>query len=264
MMRKLNIIRNSTHPSETEMVEFKQSLGEWREIVETCAAFATAKGGCIHVDVDNKGKVTGVEIGKGTIEDITNKIVQNTNPRVVPSVSIREKEGKSVVVLNIKESPSKPVYAFDRPYRRSGRSNQRLSPEEAAHLYLESRGITWDETLLPDASVKDINAAEVKRFVGRARRERRWNVEPDAPVKKVLKQLGLFRGEKGTVAAILLFGKNPQRLMAQSVLRCARFKGDTEVEFLDMKVIEGNIVQQVEEAVSFVKRNISMAVIPQF
>jgi hypothetical protein len=29
---------------ESDMVEWKQSLGEWKEIVETCAAFATARG----------------------------------------------------------------------------------------------------------------------------------------------------------------------------------------------------------------------------
>ena len=35
-------------PPESERVEWKQSLGEWKEIVETCAAFATAQGGTIY------------------------------------------------------------------------------------------------------------------------------------------------------------------------------------------------------------------------
>jgi predicted HTH transcriptional regulator len=61
-----------------------------------------------------------------------------------------------------------------------------------------------------------------------------------------------------TIAALLLFGKNPQRFLLQVRVRCARFKGDNEVEFLDLKIIEGDLVQQVEEAMSFVRRNISM------
>jgi len=61
-----------------------------------------------------------------------------------------------------------------------------------------------------------------------------------------------------TIAALLLFGKNPQRFLLQARVRCARFKGENEVEFLDLKVIEGDLIQQVEEAMSFVRRNTSM------
>jgi hypothetical protein len=31
-------------PPESDTVEWKESLGEWKEIIETCAAFATARG----------------------------------------------------------------------------------------------------------------------------------------------------------------------------------------------------------------------------
>ena len=48
-----------TH-SESETEEWKQSLGEWKEIVETCAAFATAKGGTIYVGISPKGERVGV------------------------------------------------------------------------------------------------------------------------------------------------------------------------------------------------------------
>ena len=76
---------------------------------------------------------------------------------------------------------------------------------------------------------------------------------------RVLRQLGLIQDGKLTVAAVLLFGRNPQRLLTQAMVRCARFKGTTEVHFLDMKVIQGTIIQQVEEAMAFVKRNTRMA-----
>ena len=68
-------------PPESGTGEWKQSLGEWKEIVETCAAFATAKGGRIWIGVKNDGSVKGVQIDKGSIEDLANKIAQNTNPR---------------------------------------------------------------------------------------------------------------------------------------------------------------------------------------
>jgi len=72
-------------------------------------------------------------------------------------------------------------------------------------------------------------------------------------------KLNLTQDEKLTIAGLLLFGKNPQRFLLQAKMRCARFKGNNEVEFLDLKVIEGDIIQQVEEAMAFVRRNTSMA-----
>lgn len=247
-------------PVEGETVELKESLGEWKEIVATCAAFATARGGRIYVGIANDGKIPGVQIGKGTLEDLANKIVRNTSPRIVPSIATISGENRTIITLDVPENPTKPVYAFDKPLRRSGKTNQTLSPHEAADLYFVTRGITWDETILDAASLKDIDVEKVRSFLRQARNERRLNAGPDIPVDQVLRQVNLIRNKKTTIAAILLFGKDPERLMSQSVLRCARFKGEDTVHFLDMKVIEGSVIDQVEEAMAFVRRNTSMAV----
>ena len=240
-------------------MELKQSLGDWQEIVETCAAFATAKGGRVFVGVAPNGKVHGVQVGKGTLEDLANKVAQHTNPRVVSSISTRTHNGKTLVVVEVREGSMKPVYAFDRPFRRSGRTNQHLSLSEASELYLEGRGLTWDETAAAGVGLKDIDPEAVRRFLRRARLERRWDVSPETPIQQVLRQLGLVRAGKLTTAGLLLFGKNPQQFMPQATLRCARFKGDTTVDFLDMKVVEAGLLEHVEEAVAFIKRHISMA-----
>lgn len=252
--------QRGTIPAESETVELKHSIGEWKEIVETCAAFATAKGGRLYIGVADDGRIVGVQLGKGTLEDLANKIAQNTSPKIVPTVATVVNEEKTVITLEVSEHPTKPVYAFGKPCRRSGRTNQVLSPNEAAELYLTTRGVTWDETALPEASLQDISAEKVRSFWDRARSERRLNTSADMPVEQVLRQLNLVRDGKITVAALLLFGKDPARLLAQSVLRCARFKGDDTVHFLDMKVIEGTVIDQVEEAMAFVRRNTSMAV----
>lgn len=251
--------RKMAIPTEGETVEIKESLGEWKEIVQTCAAFATAHGGRILIGVADDGRVLGVQIGKNTLEDLANKIAQNTSPKVVPAIRPMMKQRKAFIALDVAENPTKPVYAFDKPLRRSGRTNQTLSPTEAAELYFMTRGITWDETILAEASLQDINDEKVRSFLRRAQSERRLNASVDIPVDQVLRQLNLIHDGKVTIAASLLFGKDPERLMAQSVLRCARFKGEDAVHFLDMKVIEGRVIDQVEEAMAFVKRHISMA-----
>jgi ATP-dependent DNA helicase RecG len=245
---------------ESESVEWKRSLGEWKEIVIAVAALASLHGGQICIGVEPTGKVRGIEVGKGTLEDLANKIAQGTSPRVIPSISAIDRDRKTIVVVSVPESTSKPVCAFDRPYRRSGKTNQRLSQEEAMRLFMSSRGVTWDQSKVTDASVgDDIDPELVRRFLLAARSERRWEVPDETSVDRVLRQLALIQDSKLTVAALLLFGSNPQRLLTQAMVRCARFKGATEVHFLDMKVIQGNIIDQVGEVMSFIKRNIRMA-----
>ena len=125
-------------------------------------------------------------------------------------------------------------------------------------LFMDSRNLTWDTTILDGPTLKDVDSNAVRRFLELANAERRWSVSPKTPVEKVLNQLGLCQGNRLKVAGLLLFGRNPQQYMTQAMVRCARFKGITEIHFIDMKVIQGNIIDQVEQAMTFIERNIQM------
>jgi predicted HTH transcriptional regulator len=43
-------------------------------------------------------------------------------------------------------------------------------------------------------------------------------------------------------------------------VKCARFRGGTSVEFLDERTLDGDVLTQVEEAISFVARNTAQAI----
>ena len=63
-------------PMESERTENKSSLADWREVVESVAAFATSGGGEVRIGIGPSGERTGVRLGKGTLEDLANKINQ--------------------------------------------------------------------------------------------------------------------------------------------------------------------------------------------
>lgn len=60
-------------------------------------------------------------------------------------------------------------------------------------------------------------------------------------------------------AALLLFGREPQRFLRQSEVRVARFRGTEPLHFLDMKVIEGTLIEQRTAILEFIQRHISMS-----
>ena len=55
--------------------------------------------------------------------------------------------------------------------------------------------------------------------------------------------------------AVLLFGRNPQQFFQEAQVKCARFAGKTSVRFLDEMTIEGNLLNQLDNALKFVARN---------
>ena len=75
--------------SESTTVEWKKSLAEMKEIIETVTAFANTEGGCIFIGVSDAGKILGVQIGKGTIEDLVNRIGQHTEPKIQPRITVK-------------------------------------------------------------------------------------------------------------------------------------------------------------------------------
>ncbi|MBU4446463.1 hypothetical protein KJ656_15510, partial [bacterium] len=70
-------------------------------------------------------------------------------------------------------------------------------------------------------------------------------------------RLKLIKEKRLTNAAALLFGKNPQEIFLQTVIKAVRFKGtDVTEDMLDFKIIEGDILNQLEKAEDFIFEHI--------
>jgi len=88
---------------EGETIEFKRSLAELREIVETICAFSNTRGGIVLVGVNDKGEVVGVDVSRSTIENLVSRIARETNPRIYPEVEVVEFNGRKVIVIRVSE-----------------------------------------------------------------------------------------------------------------------------------------------------------------
>jgi len=246
---------------ESETVEFKKSTGEWKEIVETISAFANKKGGVILVGVDEKKEVCGVSIGKGTIEDLTNKILNNTEPKIYPEIGIQSLNKRNIIYIKVEAYPYDVVLAFGKPFKRVGRNTVRMNNDEYKRKILEihKRELYFDGQISPEAKFSNIDEKKVKEFLRKAREKRKLDIDETLSIKEILRKLKLVKGEDLTNACILLFGKNPQDFFIQAGVKGIRFKGtDITADMLDFKDIEGDLFQQVEETENFIFRNISL------
>lgn len=238
---------------ETGTIEFKENFD--KDTIETAGAFANTKGGIILVGVSDKGEVMGAKIGKETLKDWTNQISQSTEPRVIPEIEHNEIDGKDVVIIRIKEFPIKPVSVKGRCFRRVGNSNRMMTPQEIAEMHLHSVGTSWDAFPAKDKTLEDIDLKKVERYIKEANAMGRRKIE-ESPVE-VLEKLELVKDGRATWAAILIFGKEPQRPLVQSAVHCGRFRLD-KTQIIDDLMVETDLIAQVDEAMKFITRHISV------
>lgn len=244
------IIKNG----ESQSVEFKESFD--REVIETTVAFSNSKGGIILIGVTDDGKTRGITIGAETLREWSNYTSQVTEPTVIPELESLDFNGKEIVFIRVQEFPLKPVSFRGRCFKRVSNSNRQMSPQEIAQMHLQSTGNSWDA--LP-AAISDsdvINSENIKNYIlSSTNSGRRRFLKTDEPLE-ILEKLELVKENKPTWAAVLLFGKNPQSPLTQATVHCGRFKGETKI--IDDRLISGTIIDQINEVMDFIRKNINV------
>jgi len=131
--------------------------------------------------------------------------------------------------------------------------------------YLDSKDLVrsgpFDAAPCPQAALDDLDPEQIAWFIRTARRVRLFPLNEDASTEALLAHLNLLNNGNPTNAAMLLFGKTPQRFLISSEVRCAHFHG-TEVAkpIPSYQVYKGTAFQLVDQAVDFVLSKIALAV----
>jgi ATP-dependent DNA helicase RecG len=131
--------------------------------------------------------------------------------------------------------------------------------------YLEQVGALstgpFDSAPCLKATLDDISHEKVRKFLRTARYERQYPLPEDAPVEAALTHLDLLDHGHPTHAAILLFGKEPQRFLITSKVKCLRFHG-TEIgkPIPSYQTYKGTVFEMVDQAVDFVLSKIDRAI----
>ena len=131
--------------------------------------------------------------------------------------------------------------------------------------YLETtkliRSSPFDAAPCANATHDDLDLERMARFTRTARRARQFPLTEDASPEELLGHLNLLNDGRLTNAAVLLFGKLPQRFIISSEVRCAHFHG-TEVgkPIPSYQVYKGTVFELVDQAVDFVLSKINRSI----
>jgi len=119
----------------------------------------------------------------------------------------------------------------------------------------------FDAAACPEATLGDLSRAKVQEFLARAQAERNYTIGPRTPTEKALAHLNLLDAGKPSHAAILLFGKEPQKFLTTSEVKCLQFHGTTVAKPIpDYKIYKGTVFELVDQAVGFVMSKVAASV----
>jgi len=238
---------------ESETLEFKERFNT--EVIETAVAFANTRGGRILIGISDDGKFSKQSFGKEALRDYVNRIATATEPSIIPSAEKLTTQEGEVIVLSVVEFPLKPVATRGRCYRRSGSTSRQMTPSDIAEMHLQSTGQSMDAVMVPGKTRDDLDMSLVHAYMQQATALGRRTFSGAEDPWQVLKKLELVKSHREvTRAAILLFGKNPQSPLTQAVVHAGLLR--EKVHIMDNRIIEGSIIDQVEETIEFIKKNI--------
>jgi predicted HTH transcriptional regulator len=139
---------------------------------------------------------------------------------------------------------------------------------ESLVVFLECKGVIsklyFDASICADATFKDIDEDKLNWFLQIAKSRRSYAIDDGTPSVDILTHLNLLSDGKLTNAAILLFGKNPQKFHIQAEVKCLQVHG-TEIEkpFKTYQIYKGSVFEEVDKALDFVLARLKRPVIPE-
>ena len=220
--------------------------------LKSVSAFANGEGGTLLFGISDDDKIVGLADAEGDAEKISEEIKSKLDP--VPAVNLESKEldGKKLVLLHVYPGQETPYYYIGDKQRlafvRIGNESVTADRIQLKSLVLKGTGRTYDS--MPSSYKFEDMAFSKLKSVHYKRLQRSFE-------DNEFVSWGIV-DEKGklTNAGALLADESPVR---QSRIFCTRWNGLDMTnglgEAIDDVELEGCVIGQLQDAVSFVRNN---------
>lgn len=242
---------------ESKTVEYKQELPtNLGGIIKTCVAFSNTAGGHIVLGIEDESRtvvgLSEVEIEKA-FECLASAVYEVVTPAVVPEVFQQTIDGKNVIVIDVSRGSSPPYFvkrlgSTKGVFVRVGPTTRLASPEHIHELMSFRSRLSFDEESL-QCSIDQLDAGLIEQAYGRSPSRELLMSE------KVLLKTG-SRHPSVSVAAMLAFGKRPDREIPEAAVICTRFRGESGRDIVESGEINGPVSDLTLRVLEFLHRHL--------
>ncbi len=237
-------------------IEYKENWNE--EHLKQICSFANANGGVLFIGINDKGDITGIHNFKKLMDDLPNIIQAKLG--IFAEVELLESDKKYYIKISVNPS-SMAISLRGTYYQRTGTTTKELTGNALTEFLLKRSGLSWGDVVEERASFDDINESSVKTYKADAEKSGRIPDVITLTTTDLFEKLHLIDNGKLKRAAIILFGKDPEKYYPQSHVKIGRFvSNDSSPKFHE--IIEGNLItlqKRVFEIIEtkFMVKNIS-------
>lgn len=254
---------------EGQQREFKREIDNPERIAGEIVAFANSEGGQLFIGVDDNGHIIGCPDPAKVGQTLTNICRDRCRPPIIPGLEEISIANQVIVILTIL-----PDLNRQKPYStQGGRFYVRVGPDkkdatgrELIRIAQSAGELHYDESSVRGAEVSTLSEPAFSAYY-----ERQFGLpladglkQAGLSLEHLLRNMRLVDNLNGTptltVAAVLLFGQDPQQFLPQSRLSAVAFAGqDEDSDILDRKEISGRLPQIIEDTRIFLRRNIQVS-----
>ncbi|WP_105113872.1 ATP-binding protein [Streptococcus suis] len=213
---------------ESQYLDRKSARKKPSELLKHLIAFANADGGQLVIGIEDEKQdniITGFKDGRAYPIDDFKKIDREMREtpldlsfEEIPVVN-HKGEDDLILVISVELSSNRVIAApNDEVYLRQGDETVKLSYAQRIQLSYDKGQRFFEDEVVPDASLEDIDESIVQDFKSHFDLSERSTEE-------ILKARRFLVNGKLTKAAILLFGKYPSAFFPQARVRFQRFDG---------------------------------------
>ncbi len=256
---------------ESKNVEFKENLPEKSiKYMKSVVAFANGTGGKIIFGIADKTREIVGFSKEGvfkTMDAIANAVSDSCEPAIIPDITLKTIDGKTVIVVEVSQGRQRPYYikALGREggvYVRVAGTTRLADEYMIKELMFEGSNRYFDQALCTGLSITDEDIDALCKALKEQAVKNAHNEEQKASVKEVgrqqLRSWGVLIERDGkdypSNAYAILTGCGALPVATQ----CGVFKGSTKEVFVDRREYTGPIWEQIEEAFQFVLRSIHL------
>jgi ATP-dependent DNA helicase RecG len=228
------------------------------EAARAVAAFLNSSGGRVLLGIHESGRVLGIT-SNFEPEDLSRMLRAEISPSPSFSITTRVVGDKIIALVDVPTGSERPYVVDDMIFVWRGDELVAAAPSEISEMILSrgSEAARWERQPAAGIDIDDLDEREIeKTYIAnlersinpKSRHGRRWG--------QFLEDLGVASNGQFLNSAIILFGRR-NAVNQQAKVKIAAFQGLDRSEFIENKLLDGNLFDLFEQVTSFLERHVS-------